>query len=202
MQEADLGKAKAGASNPESYLKITNWVHQISKKVPEIRTLENKLGMMQGLDPVLEDIVSDLNTVTDFSSLAKLKETKEMFDIRADEEDEERQIANLRETLAAGDEQAAPTSSAPVSKILRETAADVEDADTVFDSKAAKKAAVRAEEAEEGAAPEEEAPVEPKKAALDTEAAERTTKLAKKKAVKAEAAQEAKSMAKKKKSAK
>ena len=71
MQEADLTKAKqaAGAENPGSYLKITNWVHQISQKVPEIRTLENKLGMMQGLDPVLEDIVSDLNTVTDFSSL-------------------------------------------------------------------------------------------------------------------------------------
>jgi len=88
MREADHAKAKQSTGSPESYLKITNWVHQISKKVPEIRTLENKLGMMQGLDPVLEDIVSDLNTVTDFSSLEKLKERKELFDIKADEEDE------------------------------------------------------------------------------------------------------------------
>lgn len=90
MQEADLAKAKQAAGDPASYLKITNWVHQISKKVPEIRTLENKLGMMQGLDPVLEDIVADLNTVTDFSSLMKLKEKKELFDLKADEEDEKR----------------------------------------------------------------------------------------------------------------
>ena len=40
--------------------------------------------MMQGLDPVLEDIVADLNHVTDFSSMVKLKQKKELFDIKAD----------------------------------------------------------------------------------------------------------------------
>jgi hypothetical protein len=91
LKEADLAKAKKAVNGDNSsYLKITNWVHQISKKVPEIRTLENKLGMMQGLDPVLEDIVADLNHVTDFSSMVKLKQKKELFDIKADQEDEER----------------------------------------------------------------------------------------------------------------
>jgi hypothetical protein len=46
--------------------------------------------MMQGLDPVLEDIVSDLNSVTDFSTMGKLAATKEIFDLNADKEDEER----------------------------------------------------------------------------------------------------------------
>ena len=46
--------------------------------------------MMQGLDPVLEDIVSDLNSVTDFSTMNKLKAKEEIFDLNADKEDEER----------------------------------------------------------------------------------------------------------------
>ena len=60
-----------------------------------------------------------------------------MFDIKADEEDEQRQIANLRETLSTGD-------GSGVSKIIEETASDL---DTPLDglpttSKAAKRAAV------------------------------------------------------------
>jgi len=43
--------------------------------VPEITKLEKKLGMLQGLDPVLEGILSDLNRVTDFSNLIKLQKT-------------------------------------------------------------------------------------------------------------------------------
>jgi len=41
--------------------------------VPQITKLEKKLGMLQGLDPVLEGILSDLNKVTDFSTLIKLQ---------------------------------------------------------------------------------------------------------------------------------
>ena len=41
--------------------KVTQWVKQIAQKVPQISKLEKKLGMLQGLDPVLEGIVSDLD---------------------------------------------------------------------------------------------------------------------------------------------
>lgn len=49
------------------------WVKQIAQKVPVISKLEKKLGMLQGLDPVLEGIVSDLDKVTDFSSMIELQ---------------------------------------------------------------------------------------------------------------------------------
>lgn len=41
----------------------------IADKVPVINQLERKIGMLEGLDPVLENIVTDLNAVTDFRSL-------------------------------------------------------------------------------------------------------------------------------------
>jgi hypothetical protein len=40
--------------------RITEWIRQIAKKVPEITRLERKLGMLEGLDPVLESVVKDL----------------------------------------------------------------------------------------------------------------------------------------------
>ena len=52
--------------------KITSWVSQIAKKVPVITQLEKRLGMLQGLDPVLESIVADLDQVTDFSHMITL----------------------------------------------------------------------------------------------------------------------------------
>ena len=52
--------------------KITSWVSQIAKKVPVITQLEKRLGMLQGLDPVLESIVTDLDMVTDFSHMITL----------------------------------------------------------------------------------------------------------------------------------
>lgn len=74
LQEANLAKsAKGGSASKKKVNKITNWVKQIAKKVPEVNKLEQKLGMLQGLDPVLEGIVTDLEKVTDYSHLMKLK---------------------------------------------------------------------------------------------------------------------------------
>lgn len=53
--------------------RITQWVKQIAQKIPVITKLEKKLGMLQGLDPVLESIVMDLDRVTDFSKLIRLQ---------------------------------------------------------------------------------------------------------------------------------
>ena len=90
MDEATIAKTVKDGVEGTNTKHITNWIHQISTKVPQIRKLEHKLGMMQGLDPVLEDIVSDLNSVTDFSTMNKLKAKEEIFDLNADKEDEER----------------------------------------------------------------------------------------------------------------
>jgi hypothetical protein len=35
--------------------------------------LERKLGMLEGLDPVLESVVKDLENVTDFSKIAEMQ---------------------------------------------------------------------------------------------------------------------------------
>lgn len=45
----------------------------IADKVPQVIRLEKKLGMLEGLDPVLEGILTDLYKVTDFSRIYKLK---------------------------------------------------------------------------------------------------------------------------------
>ena len=53
----------------EATRRIETWVKEIADKVPQITKLEHKIGMLQGLDPILENIVKDLDAVTDFRSL-------------------------------------------------------------------------------------------------------------------------------------
>jgi hypothetical protein len=53
-------------------------VEHISKKVPVITQLEKKIGMLQGLDPVMENIVHDLDMVTDFR---KINHYNKMWDM-------------------------------------------------------------------------------------------------------------------------
>ena len=66
MDEAENSKQ---TKQKESANNITKWVKQIAQKVPVISKLEKKLGMLQGLDPVLQGIVTDLDKVTDFSNI-------------------------------------------------------------------------------------------------------------------------------------
>jgi len=73
MKEAGEDKKKKDKINTDKAQKISNWVKQIANKVPQITKLEKKLGMLQGLDPVLEGIVTDLNKVTDYSGMIKLQ---------------------------------------------------------------------------------------------------------------------------------
>jgi len=61
-------KAHARYGN-EATRRIATWVKEIAEKVPVITKLEHKIGMLQGLDPVLENIVKDLDLVTDFRSM-------------------------------------------------------------------------------------------------------------------------------------
>lgn len=56
--------------------------------MPQITKLEKKLGMLQGLDPVLEGILSDLNKVTDFSNMIKLQ-GRRTASVAAQQEEEE-----------------------------------------------------------------------------------------------------------------
>ena len=70
---ADAESSKVDSKLSDKGNKITKWVKMIAKKIPVISKLEKKLGMLQGLDPVLEGIVHDLEKITDFSSLIKLQ---------------------------------------------------------------------------------------------------------------------------------
>ena len=69
-EEAD--ESETEKSSQKRAQKISNWVKLITQKIPQITKLEKKLGMLQGLDPVLEGILKDLNRVTDFSEMIKL----------------------------------------------------------------------------------------------------------------------------------
>jgi hypothetical protein len=73
MDEAeDEVQVKHKKKQIETSNHITQWVKQIAQKVPVISKLEKKLGMLQGLDPVLEGIVTDLDKVTDFSGMIQM----------------------------------------------------------------------------------------------------------------------------------
>lgn len=52
----------------------------IADKVPQVIRLEKKLGMLEGLDPVLEGILTDLYKVTDFSRIHSLKKYQDYKD--------------------------------------------------------------------------------------------------------------------------
>ena len=86
--------------------KITSWVQQIAKKVPVITQLEKRLGMLQGLDPVLEGIVADLDQVTDFSHMITLKSEQidnmdELPPPKETNEDDQEEAASKMVTKAA-----------------------------------------------------------------------------------------------------
>ena len=70
--EEEVVETKHKKKQIETSNHITQWVKQIAQKVPVISKLEKKLGMLQGLDPVLEGIVQDLDKVTDFSGMIQM----------------------------------------------------------------------------------------------------------------------------------
>jgi len=73
IKEAKDTESADSAKALEKGARITKWVKAIAKKIPVITKLEKKLGMLQGLDPVLEGIVKDLERITDFSKLIALQ---------------------------------------------------------------------------------------------------------------------------------
>jgi hypothetical protein len=72
LKENVMRESRVKDRSPNNMRKITNWVNQIAHKIPVINKLEKKLGMLQGLDPVMETIVHDLNSVTDFRFMKAL----------------------------------------------------------------------------------------------------------------------------------
>ena len=72
-EKSEENKAADSAASSERVNRISRWVKQIAKKIPVITKLEKKLGMLQGLDPVLEGIVKDLERITDFSKMIELQ---------------------------------------------------------------------------------------------------------------------------------
>lgn len=72
-EKSEENKKKDSAFATEKADRISRWVKQIAAKIPVITKLEKKLGMLQGLDPVLEGIVKDLERITDFSKLIDLQ---------------------------------------------------------------------------------------------------------------------------------
>ena len=93
-QASEEEETKHHKKQKETSNHITQWVKQIAQKVPVISKLEKKLGMLQGLDPVLEGIVTDLDKVTDFSGMIQLGKAK------AYEDDEIPLIDNPSESTA------------------------------------------------------------------------------------------------------
>lgn len=91
----EAGQAKKSLNGEQSAKKaqrISNWVKQIASKVPQITKLEKKLGMLQGLDPVLEGILGDLNRVTDFSNMIKLQSDRKASSAAQQDQEEEEEV--------------------------------------------------------------------------------------------------------------
>ena len=90
MKEAEEADEEEGEKTSEKRAqKISNWVKLITQKIPQITKLEKKLGMLQGLDPVLEGILKDLNRVTDFSEMIKLQKKQAAAAVSDSEESDD-----------------------------------------------------------------------------------------------------------------
>ena len=78
-----------GEGNSDKSDRISSWMKQIAEKVPEITKLESKLGILKGLDPVLQSVLNDLNKATDNdckgSNIKKVLICKEMDAQKKDE---------------------------------------------------------------------------------------------------------------------
>ena len=53
---------------------VSKWVTDIRHKVPIVQNLEKRLNIMQGLDPVMDGILSKMQEVTDNSNLKNLQQ--------------------------------------------------------------------------------------------------------------------------------
>jgi len=51
---------------------ISNWVANVAQKVPLVQSLEKRLDIMQGLDPLMDGIIEKMNQVTDHSNLRQI----------------------------------------------------------------------------------------------------------------------------------
>ena len=52
---------------------ISNWVSNVAGKVPLVQSLEKRLDIMQGLDPLMDGIIEKMNQVTDHSNLRQIQ---------------------------------------------------------------------------------------------------------------------------------
>jgi len=52
--------------------KISNWVENITTKVPVVKGLEKRLEIMQNLDPIMDGILEKMAIVTDNTKLKEL----------------------------------------------------------------------------------------------------------------------------------
>lgn len=170
LDEAENSKQ---SKQKESANKITNWVKQIAQKVPVISKLEKKLGMLQGLDPVLEGIVADLDKVTDFSSMIELQKKSGAFDedslfnepADVSSESTEDLISNIKKQLESASKS---SSEAKVAKKAAVEAEQMEDLEKKYSDKEAKKKAIDQEKQEDK---------ESKKKAIDQEKSEEKSKI-------------------------
>ena len=65
--------AKEACDDEKEVKNVTQWVSNISDKIPIVRSLEKRLDIMQGLDPVMDGILQKMAEVTDNSKLRKLQ---------------------------------------------------------------------------------------------------------------------------------
>ena len=59
--------------DPEELEGISNWVSNVAGKVPLVQSLEKRLDIMQGLDPLMDGIIEKMNQVTDHSNLRQIQ---------------------------------------------------------------------------------------------------------------------------------
>ena len=126
LQEAEKAKQDELAKKPSgSTKKISQWVKQIAKKIPTIKKLEKKLGMLEGLDPIMETIVNDLEKVTDFRNLLRLNKEQGINQGPPGFDNDDATISSLTKSLIKSKTQAALDSKLRKARaVAEEKAAD------------------------------------------------------------------------------
>lgn len=87
-----MGAEPTADSTDGNFEKMSPYVQDVASKVGVVKDLENRLEIMQGLDPLMDGILDKMAQVTDHSNLRKIQLDDEISaaKVRRDEADEEK----------------------------------------------------------------------------------------------------------------
>ena len=64
--------ASADSSNTVEFKHVSPWLEKIENRFGQVKELEKRLDIMEGLDPLMDGILEKMNEVTDHSKIVEM----------------------------------------------------------------------------------------------------------------------------------